>query len=119
MATEIQFLRDQLLEKDFIIRSLFMSKSVNRDNDDFSRNIKNPVDNVNKNVTTSVLTRVLRVLIQIKMLTIQIFKVIIILLLLKIFLTEITKKNLLKAPTFALAKRLSPHHLPYIWRIPN
>ena len=30
-----------------------MSKSVNRDNDDFSRNIKNPVDNVNKNVTPS------------------------------------------------------------------
>ena len=53
MATEIKFLRDQLLEKDFIIRSLFMSKSVNRDNDDFSRNIKNPVDNVNKNVTPS------------------------------------------------------------------
>ena len=29
MATEIQFLRDQLLAKNFIIRSLFMSKSVN------------------------------------------------------------------------------------------
>ena len=28
-----------------------MSKSVNRDKNDFSRNIKNPVDNVNKNVT--------------------------------------------------------------------
>ena len=27
---------------------LFMSKSVNRDNDDFSRNIKNRVHNVNK-----------------------------------------------------------------------
>ena len=53
MATEIQFLRDQLLEKDFIIRSLFMSKSVNRGNDDFLRNIKNPADNVNKNVTPS------------------------------------------------------------------
>ena len=56
MATEIQFLRNQLLEKDYIIRRLFMSKSVNRDNDDFSyssRNIKNPVDNVNKNVTPS------------------------------------------------------------------
>ena len=26
---------------------------MNRDNDDFSRNIKNPVDNVNKNVTPS------------------------------------------------------------------
>ena len=35
MATEIQFLRGQLLEKDFIIRSLFMSISVNRDNNDF------------------------------------------------------------------------------------
>ena len=53
MATEIKFLRDQILEKDFIIRSLFMSKSVNRDNNDFSRNIKNQVDNVNKNVTPS------------------------------------------------------------------
>ena len=56
MATETQFLRDQLLEKDFIIRSLFMSKSVNRDNDDFSyntRNIKNLVGTVNKNVTPS------------------------------------------------------------------
>ena len=53
MATEIKFLRDQILEKDFIIRSLFMSKSVNRDNDDFSRNIKNRVDNVNKIVTPS------------------------------------------------------------------
>ena len=30
-----------------------MSKSVNRDNDDFSRNIKNRVENVNKNVTPS------------------------------------------------------------------
>ena len=56
MATEIQFLRDQLLEKNFTIRSLFMSKSVNRDNDYFSynsRNIENQVDNVNKNVTPS------------------------------------------------------------------
>ena len=53
MATEIKFLRDQILEKDFVIRSLFMSKSVNRDNDDFSRNIKNRVDNANKNVTPS------------------------------------------------------------------
>ena len=53
MATEIKFLRDQILEKDFIIRSLFMSKSVNRDNHYFSRNIKNRVDNVNKNVTPS------------------------------------------------------------------
>ena len=44
MATEMKFLRNQILEKDFIIRSLFMSKSVNRDNDDFSRNIKNRVD---------------------------------------------------------------------------
>ena len=54
MATEIQFLRKQLLEKGFIIRSMLMSKSVNRDNDDISynsRNIKNPVINVNKNVT--------------------------------------------------------------------
>ena len=56
MATEIQFLREQLLEKKLIIRILFMSKSVNRDNDDFSynsRNIKNPVDNTNINVTAS------------------------------------------------------------------
>ena len=53
MATEIKFLRDQILEKDFIIRSLFMSKSVTRDNNDFSRNIKSRVDNVNKNVTPS------------------------------------------------------------------
>ena len=56
MVTEIQFLRDQLLGKNFIIRSLFRSKSVNRDNDDFSYklgNIKNPVDNVNKTVTPS------------------------------------------------------------------
>ena len=52
MATEIKFLGDQILEKDFIIRSLFMSKSVNRNND-FSRNMKNRVDNVNKNVTPS------------------------------------------------------------------
>ena len=56
MATETQFLRDQLLEKDFIIRSLFMSKSVNRGNDDFcynSRIIKILVDTANKNVTPS------------------------------------------------------------------
>ena len=53
MATEIKFLRDQILEKDFIIKSLFMSKSVKRDNDDFSRNIKNREHNVNKNVTPS------------------------------------------------------------------
>ena len=57
MATEIQFLRNQLLEKGFIIRSMLMSKSVKRDNDDISynsRNIKNPVDHVNKNVTPSI-----------------------------------------------------------------
>ena len=30
-----------------------MSESLNRDNDDFLRNIKNPADNVNKNVTPS------------------------------------------------------------------
>ena len=56
MATKISFLRDQLLAKNFIVRSLFISKSVNLDNDDFSgnsRNIKNPVANVNKNVTPS------------------------------------------------------------------
>ena len=55
MATEIQFLRDQLLKKGFIIRSLFMSKSVSRDNDNFSynsRNIKNPVDNI-KNIQSN------------------------------------------------------------------
>ena len=45
------------------------------------------------------------------MLTIQIFKVIIILVLLQIFLTEIVKKNLLKVSTFALTKILSPHTL--------
>ena len=86
MATETKSLRDQILEKDFIIRSLFMSKSVNRDNDDFSRNIKNRVDNANKNVTPSSPHKNFNTD---KNVNNSIFKVIIISLLLQIFLTEI------------------------------
>lgn len=59
MVSEIQFLRDQIHAR---IRSLFMLKSRNGDNDDFSynsRNIKNTVDNANKNVTPRVFLRVI------------------------------------------------------------
>ena len=96
MATEIQFLRDQLLDKNFTIRSWFMSKSVNRDNDDFSynsRNVKNPVDNVNKNVTPSSPHKSINTN---KSINDSNINVTIIPLLLQIFLTEIMKENLLK-----------------------
>ena len=108
MATEIQFSRDQIYEKNLIIRILFMLKSVNRENDYFSNNlwnIKNTVDKVNKNVTPSSAHKV-------KVSTIQIFEIIIILRLLKIILTEIMLTNYLKVPTSASTKVLSLYHLP-------
>ena len=108
MATEIQFLRDQLLEKDFIIRSLFMSKSVKRDNDNFSRNIKNPVDNVNKNVTPSSPHKNINTDKNVNNSNIQSNNR------LATPADMIMKKNLLKVPKFALTKMLLPHHLPYM-----
>ena len=100
MVSEIQFLRDQIHAR---IRSLFMLKSGNGDNDDFSynsRNIKNTVDNANKNVTPRVFSRVIfkcnpRVLTLIfkNSQKIQIFKVIIITLRLQIFLIETISMN--------------------------
>ena len=89
MVSEIQFLRDQIHAR---IRSLFMLKSGNGDNDDFSynsRNIKNTVDNANKNVTPRVFSRVIFKNSQ----KIQIFKVIIITLRLQIFLIETISMN--------------------------
>ena len=110
MATEIKFLGDQILEKDFIIRRLFMSKSVNRNND-FSRNMKNRVDNVNKNVTPSSPHKNFNTDENVNNSNIQsknnfatpadIFN-------------RDSEKKLLKVPTFALMKTLLPHHLPYM-----
>lgn len=55
IATEIIFWGIRYKKK-HIMRSLFMLKSVKHDKDDFyqtSRNMKNTVDNVNKNATPS------------------------------------------------------------------
>ena len=119
MVSEIQFLRDQIHAR---IRSLFMLKSGNGDNDDFSynsRNIKNTVDNANKNVTPRVFSRVIfkcnpssaYINFQ-KFSKDSKFKVIIITLRLQIFLIETISMNSPSVPKFVLTKILSLHNLP-------
>ena len=87
---------------------MFISKLANHGNDDFSRNIKNPVDNVNKNVTPSSPQKNINTDKNVNDSNIQnnnnfaipaeLFN-------------QDNEKNLLKVPKFALAKILSPHHL--------